>query len=178
MKFLPEIFEECAVMFGWTRKQRIGLITLVYVDVALYVFLLLLAFYNICKVIPKHYKQYKMLPIPAFYVFAVFALSLRPIYTIGYWTEDPSIYYNIDWVQQGFKVCVGLAQDWITVELAMRIHTEKGGYEFSAADKNRLKAIFKPGFLALVLALTAWIIAVIVTAHQDPVGYAFGEYTC
>ena len=36
-----------------------------------------------------------------------------------------------------------LVQDWITLELAIRIHIEKGEAGFAGADKTRLKAIFK-----------------------------------
>ena len=36
-----------------------------------------------------------------------------------------------------------LVQDWITLELAVRIHIEKGEAGFAGVDKTRLKAIFK-----------------------------------
>ena len=36
-----------------------------------------------------------------------------------------------------------LVQDWITLELVVRIHIEKGEAGFAGADKTRLKAIFK-----------------------------------
>ena len=96
-----------------------------YFDVALYCLLLLLALFNIWVVVPHKYQMYKMLPIPAFYTFAVLALALRPFYIIGGWTFDP-VYGNLDFVQQGAKLCVGIVQDWITLELAIRIHTERG----------------------------------------------------
>ena len=114
-----------------------------------------------------------MLPIPAFYTFAVVALTLRPLYLIGYWTLDHhAIYINIDWVQQGAKLCVGLVQDWVTVELAVRIHVFKGVHDVSIASITRVKAgisklrtIFKIYYLTLVVGFFAWIIAVIVSAH-------------
>ena len=113
-----------------------------------------------------------MLPIPAFYTFAVVALTLRPFYIIGYWKIDNAIYINIDWVQQGAKLCVGLVQDWVTVELAVRIHLFKGVHDVSIASIKRVKAgisklrtIFKIYYLTLVVGFIAWIIAVIVSAH-------------
>ena len=94
-------------------------------DFALYCFLLLIALRNIWVVVIKK-QRYKNLPIPAFYTFAVVALALRPIFLIGVWAEDNDIYINLKLVQQGAKLCVGLVQDWVTVELAIRIHVSKG----------------------------------------------------
>ena len=70
MNFLPN-FEEIADIEGWSQAQRISLITLVYVDVALYLVLLVLALRNMWVVVPHHYKQLKMLPSPAFYAFSL-----------------------------------------------------------------------------------------------------------
>ena len=82
-------------------------------------------------------------------------------------------------MQQGVKLCVGLVQDWITLELAVRIRIEKGEYEFLKSDRNRLRATFKVVFLTLILGLIAWIITVIYSAHQpDNEGCAFGENYC
>ena len=113
-----------------------------------------------------------MLPIPAFYTFAVVALTLRPLNLIGHWTLDNAIYLNIDWVQQGAKLCVGFVQDWVTAELAVRIHVFKGVHDVSIASIKRVKAgisklrtIFKIYYLTLVVGFIAWIIAVIVSAH-------------
>ena len=71
-------------------------------------------------------KRYANLPIPAFYTFAVVALALRPFILIGEWAYDWEIYANLALVQLGAKLCVGLVQDWVTVELAIRIHVFKG----------------------------------------------------
>ena len=114
--------------------------------------------------VPQHYRQYKMLPIPAFYIFAVVALSLRPVYIIGQWTGDRT-YDNIDKVQQGTKLCVGIIQDWITLELAIRIHASKGEHDISLNGLNRLKAIFKIVLLVLTVGWIAFMITVIVSAH-------------
>ena len=84
----------------------------------------------------------------------------------------------MDWVQQGAKLCVGLVQDWVTLELAIRIHITKAEYKFSPAHRNRLRAIFKIVFAVLLLALIAWTVTVIVYAHQDDEGYAFNENDC
>ena len=101
------------------------MITFTYVDFALYCALLLFALRNTYVVVIKK-KRYENLPIPAFYSFAVVALALRPVYIIGGWADNNAIYYNLDWVQQGAKLCVGFVQDWVTIELAIRIHVSKG----------------------------------------------------
>ena len=59
-----------------------------------------------------------------FYVFALIAVSLRPIFIIWWWTGNPTI-GNIDVIQMAAKFCVGVVQDWITLELAIRIHEAK-----------------------------------------------------
>ena len=142
-----------------------------------YCLMLVLALRNICLVVPHHYKQLKMLPSPAFYAFALVAISLRPVYMIGHWTHEP-IYFNLDKVQQCAKLCVGIVQDWITFELAVRIHIEKSKHKVTAGEKNRLKTIFKVVWLVLIIALIAFIITVIVSAHQNYYGLAFGENIC
>ena len=88
-------------------------------------------------------------------------------------------------MQQGAKICVGIVQDWITLELAVRIHISKGMNDITQAGKDRLRAIFRIVFLVLFLALIAWIITVIVSAHishNDSMifidGFAFGNNIC
>ena len=140
------------------------MITFTYVDFGLYCALLLFALRNIWVVVIKK-QRYKRLPIPAFYTFAVVTLTLRPFFIIGSWTDDWKFFVNLDWVQQGAKLCVGLVQDWVTVELAVRIHVSKGVHDISKAGINRLRAIFKIVYLALVVGFIAWIITVIVSDH-------------
>ena len=107
-------------------------------DIALYSALLVLAARNIWVVVPHHYQELRMLPSPAFYMFTVIALILRLLFIIGHWTDDNVIIFSIDWVQQGAKLCVGIVQDWITLELAIRIHISKSEFAFSRRDKNKL----------------------------------------
>ena len=72
---------------------------------------------------------------------------------------------NIDLVQQGTKLCVGIIQDWITLELAIRIHISKGEHGISDHVLNRLKAIFKVVLLVLTVGWIAFVITIIVFAH-------------
>ena len=72
----------------------------------------------------------------------------------------------MDWVQQGAKLCVGLVQDWVTLELAIRIHITKSEVKFSATHRNKLRAIFNIVFAVLLLGFIAWTAAVIISAHQ------------
>ena len=106
------------------------------------------------------------------------ALSLRPVNIIGFWTLDPEI-SNMDWVQQGAKLCVGIVQDWVTMELALRSRIIRRYGSVPQASIRRLRTIFNIFFLVLILAFIAWIIAVIVSAHQPGnEGYAFFENFC
>ena len=178
MKFLPKHFETTAEKWGWSRSQSISMIALSYADVAIYGLLLLLALRNVWVVVPQHYKELKMLPSIAFYSFAVLALSLRPLFIIGKWTDDITIYVSMDYVQQGAKLCVGLVQDWITFELAVRMHISNSEHGFSPAHKDRLHAIFRIVYVVLALALIAWIVIVIVSAHLSDDGLAFSENDC
>ena len=101
------------------------------------------------------------------------ALALRPIYMIGRWTSYP-VFFNMDKVQQGAKLCVGIVQDWITLELAIRIHNAKGTSDISTAAKKRLHVAFAFVFLGLVMGFIAWNIAVYVSARElGNYGYAF-----
>ena len=129
----------------------------------------------------QKYKKISFLPIPAFYSFALIALSLRPVYMVGKWTADDDWkpYVNIDWVQQGAKLCVGLVQDWTTLELAIRIHVSKGVNDISDDGKLRLRAIFKIVYLVILVVLIAFITTVIVSAHLPKNGgLAFHENYC
>ena len=79
-------------------------------------------------------------------------------------------------MQQGAKLCVGLVQDWVTLELAVRIHGSKGEKDISKAGLSRLRAIFKIVYLVLIVGLLAYTISVIVSAYQpNNDGRAFYE---
>ena len=153
------------------------MITFTYVDLALYGILLLFALRNIWVVVIQH-KEYKTLTTAAFYTFAMVALPLRLAYIIGIWTDDPSIYKNIDLVQQGALLCIGIVQDWVTVELNIRVNNYNA--EFDAPDFaiRKLHAISKIIFLVLIVSLSAYSITVIVIAHQPGNdGIAYSENT-
>ena len=58
--------------------------------------LVVLAMRNIIAILLKQ-REYKNLPILAFYAFALLAVSLRTTIMVGRWTQNP-IYSNMDWV--------------------------------------------------------------------------------
>ena len=100
-------------------------------------------------------------------------MSLRLTYLIGRWTYTRSI-DNLGLVQQVAKLCVGAVQDWITLELAIRIRNAKGYSDISEAAKKKLRRT--SGVLVVIIALTFVILTatVIVSAHkQGSYGYAF-----
>ena len=102
-----------------------------------YFVLVALALRNIYAILVKQ-REYKNLPILMFYVFALIAVTLRPIYLICYWTPNVTM-WNVDKVQQAAKLCVGVVHDWITLELAIRIHHSKVYTEISEAGKKKLR---------------------------------------
>ena len=81
---------------------------------------MVLALRNIYAILFKQ-KEYKNLPILVFYAYALVAVSLRLVCIIWQWAGITSL-LNVDTVQQGAKLCVGIVQDWITLDLAIRIH--------------------------------------------------------
>ena len=83
-------------------------------------------------------------------------MSLRLVYLISGWTSFKFI-FTVDLVQQVAKLCVGVVQDWITLELAIRIRNAKGYYDISEAAKKKL------GRASCVLIVTITLIFVIFT---------------
>ena len=106
MPFIPDDFDEIVSMLNWSRSQKIAYTTLWYLILAIYGSLILLALRNIWAILLKQ-REYKNLPILAYYAFALIAVSLRLVYVIGYWTGAP-VLLSIDWVQQGAKLGVGI----------------------------------------------------------------------
>ena len=64
--------------------------------IATYILLVVLALRNIWSILIKQ-REYKNLPILAFYSYALLAVTLRPIMIIWYWTYNPVI-VNLDYV--------------------------------------------------------------------------------
>ena len=77
------------------------------------------------------------------------------------------------------KLCVGLVQDWITLELAIRIHNSRGSTDISATGKRKLRITCAVLFAVITLAFIAFATTVIVSAHlEGNDGYAFGDHLC
>ena len=111
-------------------------------------------------------------------MYALIALTLRPFYIIGQWTHNLG-FYNIDWVQQAAKLCVGVVQDWITLELAIRIRLARSHTDVSKTAVKKLRGVFAWLFFILTLALIAWTFAVLVTARKEVNhGSSFDEHYC
>ena len=92
-------------------------------------------------------------------------MSLRFPYLLGHFIESKRI-YNLDLVQQVAKLCVGAVQDWITLELAIRIRNAKGDSDISEAAKRKLRRT--SGVLIVIIALSFFIFTAtaIVSAHK------------
>ena len=70
-----------------------------------------------------------------------------------------------------------MVQDWITLELAVRIRNAKGVSDISEAGKRKLRVIRRVLFAVALLVFLAFSTAVIVTAHRKwNYGYAFFWY--
>ena len=97
MEFVPGYFEDFVRNYGWTETEKMTIILADYLVIAEYGFLIGLALRNIWIVLFKQ-KEYRNLPIFAFYCFSLIAVALRLIYVVGHWTVNPII-DNIDFVQ-------------------------------------------------------------------------------
>ena len=137
--------------FKWTRPQIIAYLSLFYLDIAVYAFLILLALRNVWAILVKQ-GEYKNLPIVMFYVFALIAIATRIICLFFYWDQQSHIADNLSFIQQSAKICVGFVQDWVTLELAIRIHNSKNYTDISEAAKERLRAIRRLLFAVIALA--------------------------
>ena len=103
---------------------------------------------------------------------------MRLPFLIGYWTDIASV-ANLDYAQQVAKLCIGVVQNWITIELAIRIRNAKGYSDISEAAKKKLRTT--SGVLIVIIALTfvSFTATVIVSAHkQEHEGYAFHDSFC
>ena len=125
----------------------------------------MLALFNIFVILIRQ-KEYKNLPILTFYAYALIVFTLRLINLIWKWTLNPIFSNNIDYVQQAAKLCVGIVQDWITIELAIRIHNTKGYTDISEASKRKLRVASGVLFTLITLAFLAFSIFVIVSAQK------------
>ena len=176
MKLLPGNFDDFYTSWDWTHSMIIAYVSMDYLDVATYVLLFALALRNIVVILVKQ-KEYKNPAILAFYAYTLIAVSLRPIVIIGWWSPYPI--GNLDFVQQGAKLCVGIVQDWITFELAVRIHNAKGYSDISEAEKRKLRKASIVLFTVVTLAFIAWAITIIVVAHKEGnEGWAFLSNYC
>ena len=92
---------------------------------------------NVYEILFKQ-KEYKNLSILMFYAYMMVAVVLRLLFTVFFW-EHSYFAFNIDLVQQAAKLCVGVVHDWITLELAIRIHHSKVYTEISEAGKKKLR---------------------------------------
>ena len=63
--------------------------------------------YNVWNVLYKNQK-YKTRPMLLFYIFASVAITLRFLRLIFFYSANPILSGNIDFVQQVAKLCVGL----------------------------------------------------------------------
>ena len=90
-----------------------------YILIGIYVFLFALVNINVWQIIIKQ-KRYKTWLLLAFYTFAYIAISFRLIILIfGY--LPATCLRNIDSIQPGAKICAGLIQVWIIIEITLHL---------------------------------------------------------
>ena len=123
MAYLPGFDQEFVDLRGWSQEEKIVFLLVVYLVIGTYIFLVGFALRNIWVIIVRQ-QEYKNTPILMFYLFALIAVTIRPINVIWAYKLDPTI-WNLDYIQQGAKLSVGVVQDWITLELAIRIHNSQ-----------------------------------------------------
>ena len=74
---------------------------------------------------------------------------------------------------------MGVVQDWITLELAVRIHSSKSFTEICEEAERKLRVTRRILFAAIIVAFVAFSIAVIVSAHKpENSGLAFAFCHC
>ena len=74
---------------------------------------------------------------------------------------------------------MGVVQDWITLELAIRIHNAKGYKDISEAAIRKLRVARLVLFIIVSLTFTALTVAVFVSAYRTGNStYAFGDKFC
>ena len=138
--------------------------TVNYIDIALYALMFLLAIHNIWLIfiVQKKYKNYSLM---AFYIFAIITTLTRECYLVLFFHDSP-INWNLDLVWQASKLCVGIVQDWITLELAIRVRNSKGYSNISPQKKKILRRISCVLFIFTGAILLAFSAAVIATARN------------
>ena len=106
MAYLPGLDDETFEFLKFTTSQKKIYISLCYLAIFNYMFLLVLALHNTFAIVLRQ-QEYKNLPILVFYAYALIATSLRPIYIMWFWTSNPAI-NNLDYIQQAAKLCLGV----------------------------------------------------------------------
>lgn len=160
MAYIIGSFETFADDLDWTQPQVIAMISTYYLLLATYGILLGLALRNTWVIIVKQ-KEYKNLPILMFYIFALIAIFLRLLLMVCWWMINP-IFWFISLVQQFAKLNVGVVQNWITFELAIRIHHSKGYSDISEAAKKKLRFTRSLLFLIITISFVAFTISMII----------------
>ena len=165
MAFLPGYFEEVANYYGWTHTQKIVSLAIDYLVIGTYGILVVLGLRNIYEILFKQ-KEYKNLPILMFYIYAMVAVIIR-FFTVLFLWEFSSFINCIDLVQQAAKLSVGVVQDWITLELAIRIHHSKVNTEISEAGQKKLRIARSVLFAILTIFFVAFSLYVFISEDLD-----------
>ena len=164
MAYLFGFDDELVDSLGWTRAQLIAYLSVYYLLLGVYGALLVLAPRNTWVIIIKQ-EEYKNLPIPVFYAFALVAILTRTIYLIWHWNRNSAI-DHLSSFQQAAKLCVGVVQDWITLELAIRIHYSKGYTNISERTKEKLRLARRLLFVIITVLFIAYTITKVVVSLE------------
>ena len=178
MAYLPGLTHDEIESWGWTQAQIISYLSVIYPVIIVYGILTVVALRNIIVIVVKQ-KEYKNLPILMFYLFALVAVTLREVKTIWHGLQSTFIDVNLDFVQQFSKFSVGLVQDWITLELAVRIHCVYGSSDISETGKKKLHSARRIFFTIIGLVFAALCVASIVTGIvEKDRGTSFLDFYC
>ena len=161
MALLPGYFE--AYTIDWSIGEKIAYVCLDYLVIGLFIALLALNLHNIWSIVVGQ-REYKNLPILLFYVFALIAILLRMVWLLTFWIQNDAMLNNIGFTYQMTKLCVGITQDWITFELAIRIRNSKGHTNISPQTKKRLKVAKNILFGLTLLIYVCYVSGLIVSS--------------
>ena len=146
-----------------SRPKWITLACMQYLLVALYTSLNIIMALNVCQILFKQ-KRYRTLPLLFFYIFASFALSLRLVAIIGFYSTVPKhpAFFQILEIATLAKLFVGLVTSWMVIKIALRIRQRNG-------DKRIEKKIAVAELTILTFSsvgLVTFIVTVTVSANQ------------
>ena len=132
MFLLPGI-EKFSKFYQYSDKQFNCLVSMQYIVILLYSFLLVLCLVNFWKILIRQ-GRWRTLPLLFFYIMSVTAISFRIVACFYYFDRSEYWHYVFITMQPIAKGCVGLMQCWMIFELTLimrRINKIDSGVRFT-----------------------------------------------